>query len=171
MKTLYSTHTYFCSHRTLNPVQITDLLHFFLRSTYLQYNGTIYKEREGVPMESPLVAVFANLQVMSLEEYAMTTSPFKSKIRKLATSGWTVTRKPRDQLALVVSVCRVSKFGYVTLREGDRHFNRRSQEFRCLHGLLRGELNIQTLVLRPSKFHNKNNTQDGHKQCEVMHFK
>ena len=123
-------------------------------------------------MESPLVAVFANLQVMSLEEYAMTTSPFKSKIRKLATSGWTVTRKPRDQLALVVSVsvCRVSKFGYIARRRY-RHFNRRSQEFRCLHGLLRGELNIQTLVLRPSKFHNKNNTQDGHKQCEVMHFK
>ena len=44
---------------------------------------------------------------MSLEEYAMTTSPFKSKIHKLATSGWAVTRKPRDQLALVVSAARV----------------------------------------------------------------
>ncbi|XP_074619602.1 uncharacterized protein LOC141878528 [Acropora palmata] len=59
------------AHRTLNPVQITDLLHFFLRSTYFQYNGTIYKEREGVDMESPLVAVFANHQVKSLEEYEL----------------------------------------------------------------------------------------------------
>ena len=101
---LYSTHTYFCSHRTLNPVQITDLLHFFLRSTYFQYNGTIYKEREGVEMESPLVAVFANHQEKSLEEYVMTTSPFKSTIRKFVASGWAVTCKPRDQLALVVSV-------------------------------------------------------------------
>ena len=58
IRTLHSTHTYFCSHRTLNPVQITDLLHFFLRSTYFQYNGTIYKEREVAEMESPLVAVF-----------------------------------------------------------------------------------------------------------------
>ena len=99
-----SIHTYFCSHRTLNPVQITDLLHFFLRSTYFQYNGTIYKEREGVEMESPLVAVFANHQEKSLEEYVMTTSPFKSTIRKFVTSGWAVTCKPRDQLALVVSV-------------------------------------------------------------------
>ena len=55
-------------------------------------------------MESPLVAVFANHQVKSLEEYVMTTSPFKSTIRKFVTSGWAVTWKPRDQLALVVSV-------------------------------------------------------------------
>ena len=30
---------------------------------------------------------------------------------------------------------------------------------------------IQTLVLRPSKFHKKNNTQGGDKQCEAVHFK
>ena len=96
----------FCSHRTLNPIQITDLLHFFFRSTYFQYNGTIYKEREGVEMESPLVAVFANHQVKSLEEYVMTTSPFKSTIPEFVTSVWAVTYKPQDQLALVVSVCQ-----------------------------------------------------------------
>ena len=55
-------------------------------------------------MESPLVAVFANHQVKSLEEYVMTTSPFKSTICKFVTSGWAVTCKARDQLALVVSV-------------------------------------------------------------------
>ena len=48
---------------------------------------------------------------------------------------------------------------------------RRSQEFRCLKGLLCGELAIQTLVLRPSKCHTKNNTLGGDKQCEAMHFK
>ena len=55
-------------------------------------------------MESPLVAVFANHQVKSLEEYVMTTSPFKSAIRKFVTSGSAVTGKPQDHLALVVSV-------------------------------------------------------------------
>ena len=40
----------------------------------------------------------------SLEEYAMKRSPFKSTIRKVATSGWAVTRKRWDQVALVVSV-------------------------------------------------------------------
>ena len=49
--------------------------------------------------------------------------------------------------------------------------SRRSQEFRCLKGLLCGELAIQTLVLRPSKCHTKNNTLGGDKQCEAMHFK
>ena len=48
---------------------------------------------------------------------------------------------------------------------------RRSQEFRCLKGLLCGELAIQTLVLWPSKCHKKNNTQGGDKQFEAMHFK
>ena len=50
-------------------------------------------------------------------------------------------------------------------------YPRRSQEFRCLHRLLCGELAIQTLVLRPSKCHEKNNTLGGDKQCEAMHFK
>ena len=57
-------------------------------------------------MESPLVAVFANHQVKSLEEYVMTTSPFKSTIPEFVTSVWAVTYKPQDQLALVVSVCQ-----------------------------------------------------------------
>ena len=40
-------------HATLTPAQIADLLNFVLRSTYFQYNGSIYAQLEGAAMESP----------------------------------------------------------------------------------------------------------------------
>ena len=45
---------------TLTPVQIADLLNFVLRSTYFQYNGSIYEQRDGAAMGSPvsLVAIY-----------------------------------------------------------------------------------------------------------------
>ena len=46
---------------TLTPVQIADLLDFVLRSTYFQYNGSIYEQRDGTAMGSPVSAVIANL--------------------------------------------------------------------------------------------------------------
>ena len=46
---------------TLTPVQIADLLNFVLRSTYFQYNGSIYEQRDGTAMGSPVSAVIANL--------------------------------------------------------------------------------------------------------------
>ena len=48
---------------TLTPAQIADLLHFVLRSTYFQYNGSIYEQKllEGADMGSPVSAVIANL--------------------------------------------------------------------------------------------------------------
>ena len=46
---------------TLKPAQITDLLNFVLRSTYFQYNESIYEQLEGVAMGSPVSAVIANL--------------------------------------------------------------------------------------------------------------
>ena len=46
---------------TLTPAQIANLLDFVLRSTYFQYNGSIYEQREGAAMGSPVSAVIANL--------------------------------------------------------------------------------------------------------------
>ena len=49
---------------TLTPAQIADLLNFTLRSTYFQYNRSIYEQQEeGAAMESPVSAVIANLYV------------------------------------------------------------------------------------------------------------
>ena len=38
----------------LTPPQIADLLNFVLRSTYFQYNGSIYEQKDGAAMGSPL---------------------------------------------------------------------------------------------------------------------
>ncbi|XP_078357458.1 uncharacterized protein LOC144642366 [Oculina patagonica] len=67
---------------TLTPSQITDLLNFVLRSTYFQYNGSIYEQREGAAMGSPVSAVVANLYMESFEEQAITSSSYKPKIWK-----------------------------------------------------------------------------------------
>ncbi len=53
---------------TLTPAQIADLLTFVLRSTYFQYNGSIYEQQEGAAMGSPVSAVIANLSMESFEE-------------------------------------------------------------------------------------------------------
>ena len=45
---------------TLTPAQIADLLTFVLRSTYFQYNGSIYEQKDGAAMGSPVSAVIAN---------------------------------------------------------------------------------------------------------------
>ena len=39
-------------HTTLTPAQIADLLTFVLRSTYFQYNSSIYEQLEGAAMGS-----------------------------------------------------------------------------------------------------------------------
>ena len=46
---------------TLTPAQIADLLEFVLRSTYFQYNASIYEQREDAATGSPVSAVIANL--------------------------------------------------------------------------------------------------------------
>ena len=49
---------------TLIPAQIADLLNFTLRSTYFQYNGSIYEQQEeGAALGSPVSAVITNLYV------------------------------------------------------------------------------------------------------------
>ena len=70
-------------HRTtLTPAQIADLLTFVLRSTYFQYNGLIYEQKDGAAMGSPVSAVIANLYMESFEEQAITTSSYKPTIWK-----------------------------------------------------------------------------------------
>ena len=45
----------------LTPTQIVDLLNFILRSTYFQYNGSIYEQPDGAAMGSLVSAVIANI--------------------------------------------------------------------------------------------------------------
>ena len=66
---------------TLTPTQIADLLNFVLRSTYFQYDGSIY-EQDGEAMGSPVSAVIANLYMEEFGEQAITTAPYKPKIWK-----------------------------------------------------------------------------------------
>ena len=60
---------------TLTPAQIANLLDFVLRCTYFQYNGSIYEQREGAAMRSPVSAVIANLYMESFEEQAIESAP------------------------------------------------------------------------------------------------
>ena len=66
----------------LTPVQIADLLDFVLRSTYFQYNGSIYEQRDGAAMGNPVSAVIANLYMEIFEEQAIESAPCKPKIWK-----------------------------------------------------------------------------------------
>jgi len=74
-------------HSTLTPAQIADLLNFVLRSTYFQYNGSIYERQEGAAMGSPVSAVIANLYMKSFEEQAIATSLYNPRIWN---ATWTV---------------------------------------------------------------------------------
>ena len=67
---------------TLTPAQIANLLDFVLRSTYFQFNGSIYEQREGAAMGSPVSAVIANLYMETFEEQAIESAPSKPKIWK-----------------------------------------------------------------------------------------
>ena len=61
-------------HMTLTPAQIADLLTFVLRSTYFQYNGSIYSWRVQ-PWGALVSAVIANLymEVFEGQEIESTT--------------------------------------------------------------------------------------------------
>nr|XP_058973207.1 uncharacterized protein LOC131799517 [Pocillopora verrucosa] len=67
---------------TLTPAQIADLLTFVLRFTYFQYNGSIYEQKDGAAMGSPVSAVIANLYMENFEEQAITTSSYEPRIWK-----------------------------------------------------------------------------------------
>ena len=66
----------------LTPTQIADLLNFVLRSTYFQYNGSVYEQKDGAATGSPVSAVIANLNMEEFEERAKATATYKPKIWK-----------------------------------------------------------------------------------------
>ena len=66
----------------LTPTQIADLLNFVLRSTYFQYNGSIYEQKDGAAMGSPVSAVIANIFMEDFEERAIASAMYKPKIWK-----------------------------------------------------------------------------------------
>ena len=72
----------FADRTNLTPTQIADLLNFVLRSTYFQYNGSIYEQKDGAAMGSHVSAVIANLYMEEFEEQAIATATYKPKIWK-----------------------------------------------------------------------------------------
>jgi len=66
----------------LTPSQIAGLLNFVLRSTYFQYNGSIYEQRDEAAMVRPVSAVIVNLYMEEFEEQAIATATYKPKIWK-----------------------------------------------------------------------------------------
>ena len=66
----------------LTPTQTADLLKFVLRSTYFQYNGLIYEQKDRAARGSPVSAVIANLYMEEFEERAIATATYKPKIWK-----------------------------------------------------------------------------------------
>lgn len=61
----------------LTPAQIADLLNLVMRSRYSQYNKSIYKNQEGTAIGSWFL-----LLLLSFEEQAIGTSPYKPRILK-----------------------------------------------------------------------------------------
>ena len=60
----------------LTPTQTADLLKFVLRSTYFQYNGLIYEQKDRAARGSPVSAVIANLYMEEFEERAIVYGSF-----------------------------------------------------------------------------------------------
>jgi len=53
-----------------------------LKSTYFQYNGSIYEQQDGAVMGNPHSMVIANLYKEEFEEQAIITTSCKPKIWK-----------------------------------------------------------------------------------------
>ena len=61
----------------LTPTQIADLLNFVLRSTYFQYNRSIYEKQDRKAMGSPVSAVIAKIYREEFEKQAITNATCK----------------------------------------------------------------------------------------------
>jgi len=72
---------------TLTAVQIADLLDFVLRSTYFQYHGSIYEQRDGAATGSLVSTVNANLYMEIFEEQAIDSASCKPKNWKRYVDG------------------------------------------------------------------------------------
>ena len=58
------------------------MIAFVLKSTYFQYDGSIYEQQEHASMGSPVSGVKANLYVEDFEEQALASAPCTSQIWK-----------------------------------------------------------------------------------------
>ncbi|XP_072048748.1 uncharacterized protein [Amphiura filiformis] len=68
--------------RTLLSVdEVLELLQFVLTTTYFLFRGTIYKQRFGAAMGSPVSPVVANLYMEFLEQKAIASAPLTCKPR------------------------------------------------------------------------------------------
>ena len=67
---------------TLNPAQVRDLLAICLKSTYFQYNQTIYSQTEGAAMGSPVSPIVANLFMEWFEVQAIDKFQYEITIWK-----------------------------------------------------------------------------------------
>ena len=63
----------------LNPNDIMDLCEFILTTTYFQFRGSIYQQRFGTAMGSPVSPIVANLYMEWLETKATATAPVTCK--------------------------------------------------------------------------------------------
>lgn len=54
---------------------ITELLSFVTKSTYFQYRGTIFRQKEGFAMGDPLSAIMSSFFMEDLETTAIATAP------------------------------------------------------------------------------------------------
>ena len=66
----------------LTPLQVRDLLHTCLKTTYFVYDGTIYTQVEGAAMGSPVSPIVANLFMEWFEGVALQSFPFEITLWK-----------------------------------------------------------------------------------------
>ena len=70
------------NRRNLTPTLIADHMNLVLRSTYFQYNGSIYEQQDGAAMTSSVSAVIASIYMEEYEEQAKANATCKPKIWK-----------------------------------------------------------------------------------------
>ena len=70
------------NRRNLTPTLIADNMNLVLRSTYFQYNGSIYEQQDGAAMTSSVSAVIASIYMEEYEEQAKANATCKPKIWK-----------------------------------------------------------------------------------------
>ena len=71
------------------------MFYWLMRSSYFQYNGSIYEQKDGAAMGSPVSAVIANLYTENFEEQAITTSSYhRHIIRNIYRCKSTIFRSP-----------------------------------------------------------------------------